>query len=112
MKISNGSAYELLTYNEIKQLGEFDCVLGDSDIASLTLRLPMSVHTLDFGEDGRYYAKVVAEEFTVPPTYRRLHIGDAWLKIYDDEGLTLEVQAKHIEVYKSEYGHCIIRVSQ
>lgn len=112
MRIKNNTAYELLTYDELKQMGEFDCVIGDSDIASLILRFPMSVHTLDFGEDGRYYAKVVTESHIVPPTYRRLHTGEAWLKVYDDEGLTLEIQAKHIEVFQNKYGHCIIRCSQ
>lgn len=85
--------------------------LGGSDIASLTLRSPMQAATLDFVEDGDYRAWIVDDPSVVVPNhYKKVYSCEYWLKIYDDDGLQADFNAKQIEVYRAgDYG-CLIRL--
>lgn len=85
--------------------------IGGSDIASLTLRSPMQAATLDFVEDGDYCAWLVSDmSVSVPDHYKKVFSCEYWLKIYDDDGLQADFNAKQIEVYRAgDYG-CLIRL--
>ena len=110
--------YELLEYDEIKKLADITNyksiikVIGGSDIASLTLRFPCKVVDLRFGEDGMYTAYIITEETKVPDHYEKVVDGECWIKIYDDESLTLELNAHSIEVYRAGSLGCLIRLSK
>lgn len=95
----------------MKTYKENKCFIGASDIASLTLRSPMEASTLDFVEDGFYYAWIVDDPtVTIPDHYKKVYECDHWLKIYDDSELTKEFNGKHIEIYRAGDFGCLIRV--
>lgn len=85
--------YELLEYDEIK-------------------KFPCKVIDLHFGEDGMYTAYIITEETKVPDHYEKIADGECWIKIYDDESLTLELNAHSIEVYRAGSLGCLIRLSK
>lgn len=84
--------------------------LGCSDIASLTVRFPMNVMALDFGEDGDYSAYIVDETCPIPAHYRLVAEGESWLKIYDDYYLTFNADAKWFKIYRAGSFGCIIQM--
>lgn len=93
------------TYKDNKYL------IGVSDIASLTLRSPLGASTLNFMEDGTYYAWIVDDSsVTIPDHYKKVYECNHWLKIYDDTSLQIEFTAKHIEIYRAGDFGCLIRV--
>lgn len=69
--------------------------IGESDIASLTLRSETSCAALNFGMDAAYMAYIVTEEAEIGSHYKLIFEGKSWLKIFDDTELTfLPVQTK------------------
>lgn len=75
--------------------------IGSSDIASLTLRFPTKVATLDFGMDGDYYAHFITDDVEIPSHYEKEVSGKHWCKIYDDYGLVAIIDAKTIDFYRA-----------
>lgn len=88
--------------------------IGCSDIAALILAGPtsdgVSPKMLNFGEDGTYYAYMVdQEDVEIPDHYKLVYECQYWLKIYDDDGLAKEINARNIKVYEAGYFGCIIQ---
>lgn len=84
--------------------------IGMSDIASLTLRFPLEAKILNFGEDNAYRAYIVEGEAEIGSHYKLVAEGTHWLKVYDDQGLTAEFDAKTIRVYRAAEMGCIIQL--
>lgn len=89
--------------------------IGDSDIACLILvggnneDLGAKGKKLNFGGDSDYYAYIVDDEAEIPERYKLHSSFDKWLQIYDDQGLTMQIHANVINVYRcGDYG-CIIQ---
>lgn len=83
--------------------------LGRSDIASLVLRSPCDVRLLNFGEDDAYYAWFVKNEgVEIPSHYHEVYRCQHWLKIYDDEMKTVDIEAETIVVYEAGMRGCLI----
>ena len=93
----------------MKSYKEYEKVfIGDSDIAALTFvgitKNGLEAKILDFGCDGRYNAYIVDENatigdhYTLEMEYETSSGFKAWLKIYDDEGLTADYRADQIIV--------------
>lgn len=85
-------------------------IIGTSDVASLTLRYPMSTNILYFGEDNTYKAYVVDADAEIGEHYKLESEGHTWLKIYDDCSLTAEFKADVIKVYRAKEMGCIIQL--
>lgn len=88
--------------------------IGESDIASLTLRSPEGVFNLHFGGDGRYFAYICkGADVEIGDHYQLVYTAPLWLKIYDDTELVLnlhadELNGKIFDIYRAgDYG-CII----
>lgn len=102
--------------------------LGGSDIAALTLtgitQDGITASVLHFGGDGAYEAWLVDDAATIPAHYSLVkefsyeasfYDGtttrlNAWLKIYDDSGLTAVIEGKKIGVYRAGDFGCLICV--
>lgn len=89
--------------------------IGDSEIASLIMvgckkDSGATSEMLDFVEDGDYHAYIIDEPCEIPEHYHLVSEFEAWLKIYDDNGLTFHAYAPKIKVYRAgDYG-CIIHL--
>lgn len=94
----------------IKSYKEFpkECI-GESDIASLTLRGPDSVAILNFGGDNYYQAYMCDENASIGEHYEKAFESEHWLRIYDDYGLQKEIKAEKITVYQAGSYGCIIQ---
>lgn len=101
------------SYKEFKQ--EF---IGDSDIATLIMVGPtvsentnkyLTTEPLPFGEDASYKAYMVEGKAEIGSHYHLVAEFKHWLKIYDDEELTLNIRADHIKVYRAGEMGCIIQ---
>lgn len=76
--------------------------IGMSDIGCLTVRACGDVGTIEFGEDGAYYAYIVDRDIEIPSSYEEVFKTDEpWLWIYDDDG--------RIACFSNEYGFIIYR---
>lgn len=99
----------------MKNYKEFErTYIGSSDIASLILvgcrnNEGLKTATLDFGEDGDYRAYVIDSEVKIGSHYRKVATFNHWLKIYDDDKLTLRFDAKEINIYRAGDFGCIIQ---
>lgn len=83
--------------------------IGESDIASLTLRFPTRAETLDFGMDGVYCAHFITDDTEIPSHYHKDVSGKYWCNIYDDNGLTATISANTIDFYRAgEMGVLIV----
>ena len=98
----------------MKSYKEYDReFIGDSDIAALIF---VKANILDFGCDGRYNAYVVDENakigdhYTLEMEFETSSGFKAWLKVYDDEGLTADYSADKIRVYRAGDFGCIIQL--
>lgn len=87
--------------------------LGESDIASLTLRGGLDQdgqlkqpEILKLGSDGSYMAYFVeSNEIEIPSHYTEVYQCNSWLWIYDDREKTKEINADLIKVYRAgEFG--------
>ena len=83
--------------------------IGSSDMAALVMVSPEKPEFLTFGQDGSYSAYIITDE-AVGSHYRVAFRASGWLKIYDDEGLVLDIRASEITVYRAGNFGCIIRV--
>ena len=94
----------------MKNYKEFEKkVIGDSDIATLTVRSALNLYNLSFGQDGLYSAYIVDETCIIPEHYKLVIECDYWLKIYDDEKLTFYDKGKKFKVYRAGEFGCIIQ---
>lgn len=96
--------------------------LGASDIATLifvgggnSLKNNsfewVNSYPVHFGEDGSYDAYFVTDDdVMIPDHYSLVAKFDHWMKVYDDNDLTLDLNAGEIEVYRAGSFGCIIRV--
>lgn len=89
--------------------------IGDSDVAMLVLvgcRAKDGIVTepLRFGEDGSYKAYLVNGKAKIGGHYKKVATFHNWLKIYDDEKLTLKVEANEINIYRAGIFGCIIQI--
>ena len=84
--------------------------IGDSDIASLTVRYPMKAEVLNFGSDGSYSAYIVTENAEIGEHYRLVSQGTHWAIIYDEFGKTFSCHADEIMIYRAGGFGCIIQL--
>lgn len=86
--------------------------IGASDIASLTLRSGKQVASLNFGTDGCYNAYICyGDDVEIGGHYTRVFDGCAWLKVYDDMGVTYHEGPElynFVTVYRAGEMGCII----
>lgn len=87
--------------------------IGESDIASITIRSVLDVAILNFGEDGIYFAyECEGNNIEIGSHYRKIFSGKYWIKIFDDSGLVYNRRApeemKYIDVYRAGDFGCII----
>ena len=93
----------------MKTYKDFDTrFIGESDIASLTLRSPDSVGILRFCDDGAYDAYIVTEEAEIGAHYHEVFRCRTWLWIFDDQNRTITITAPEIIVYRAGLRGCII----
>lgn len=89
-------------------------LLGSSDVASLVLRGIQdgkeAVKLLNFGEDGDYQAYLIKNDDEVPSHYHLEEVFQYWMKVYDDDSMTIDLKGDKIEVYKAGMRGCLIRV--
>lgn len=79
--------------------------LGESDVASLIARGFDNLAEIHMGGDGAYKAHYITEECEIPEHYEKVFECHTWLKIYDDEGVTAEICADSIQIYRAgDYG--------
>ena len=87
--------------------------LGGSDIAALIMvgcgEEDLTTKPLNFGIDGSYNAYLVDEEAEIGDHYSLRGEFEAWLKIYDDDGLVFKVYADKIKVFRAGEMGCIIQ---
>lgn len=84
--------------------------IGDSDIASLTMRSPEGADVLNFGIDASYEAYIVDGDTEIGSHYKLVYECEGWLKIYDDMGFFVKFNGKSIKVYRAGEIGCIIQV--
>lgn len=90
-------------------------LIGYSDYASLLLAGPrneegLTSQFIHFGGDGRYFAYIVNEEAEIGEHYSLVAEFDSWMRIYDDETMVCNFDAKHIKVYRAAGFGCIIQL--
>lgn len=87
--------------------------IGGSDIARLIYTSgDEQIGYIRFIEDGSYSAYIVDAETDIPEHYSLVASGTSWLKIYDDDGLTLSTPRGAWEIYRAGNFGCIIRVAK
>ena len=88
--------------------------IGASDIAALITvgcdENGLKTGTIHFGTDGSYRAYIVDQDAEIANHYKKIDSFTHWLKIYDDEGLTIDVRGKEINIYRAAEMGCIIQV--
>nr|DAY64150.1 MAG TPA: hypothetical protein [Caudoviricetes sp.] len=84
--------------------------IGESDIASLTVRSGSTVAALDFGQDNEYQAYIVDGNTAIPDHYHLVLDLKHWINIYDDRELAFSASADHIRVYRAGEMGCIIQL--
>ena len=103
----------------MKNYKNFDKIsIGTSDIASLTVVTPREdgnlnlASSLHFGADGSYSAYLCAGDVEIGEHYRLVTTGCEWLKIYDDDGLVLDVMpdddSRIVDIYRGGDMGCVI----
>ena len=90
-------------------------IIGTSDIATLILsgcdkNNELKLSQLHFGMDSSYKAYIVDEHAEIGNHYMKVDTFINWLRIYDDFGLTYEVKASEINLYRAGEMGCIIQV--
>ena len=125
--IKLGSMFEMLGLEPYKKYRLF---IGGSDCACLTLtglkQDGVSASVLQFNGDGDYHAWVVDALDLIPSHYvlkecysfKHTYLtGEeeavkAWLKIYEDDGLVVELEAEEIRVYRAGEFGCLIYIKK
>lgn len=110
----------VLHYDSAPNYKRYSIRLGESDIAGLILagctndsRTGKEAKYLEFGGDGSYRAWLCDNSVTVPDHYDRVAIFHTWLKVYDDQGVTVYIYAGGdvpIHVYRAGVYGCLIKV--
>ncbi|MBQ3584513.1 MAG: hypothetical protein IJA27_07345 [Lachnospiraceae bacterium] len=101
--------------SDIKNYKDFEKqYIGNSDISSLILvgcgEDGLQLKELAFGQDGFYDAYMVeGENVEIGKHYKEVAEFKNWLKVYDDEGLILNLTAKQIKIYRAGEFGCIIQ---
>ena len=87
--------------------------IGSSDIACLILAGGGENNTqpvyLKFGEDGTYRAYIVDADCPIPAHYTLKYVFKKWMKMYDDDGKTMDIESDVIKVYQAGAFGCIIQ---
>lgn len=86
--------------------------IGYSNIGSLIAKAPGKVQDIYFGGDGSYEAYIVNEPASIGAHYEKVFDCSGWLKIYDDESLTLTLKGEQIIIYRAGEFGCIIEVKK
>ena len=92
--------------------------IGSSDIAALIMSGyrngdGLVAEILSFGEDNVYDAYIVTDpKAEIGCHYSKVASFNNWLKIYDDTGLSYNVEGSEINIYRSEMYGCIIQIVQ
>lgn len=68
------------------------------------------VQEIVFDYDDDYEAYIITDAIEVPEDYELVAAGKTFVKIYDDEGLTVEINCPHIEIYRAGEEGCLIRL--
>lgn len=88
--------------------------IGSSDIASLTIVAPRDngdplAQSLDFAIDSNYFAYIVDSNAYIGDHYKLVQCCKGWVKVFDDETLTLKLKAPSIKIYRAADCGCIIQ---
>lgn len=86
--------------------------IGSSDVGGLVM-FGGGVHGADFlkfGGDGSYKAYIVDDEAKIGDHYELVASYVSWFKLYDDEDLTIKLQADIIYIYRAGDFGCIIQL--
>lgn len=67
---------------------------------------------ISVGGDGEFTGLLTTNKAEIPPTYDHMFTSYYWLKIYDDNSLTLSKYATTIEVYQNVDLSIIILVNE
>lgn len=98
--------------NSKKNYHELEKVyLGTSDSGFLIVSSANKTQDLTFGGDGTYKAYLgnfKEVDLKSMEHYTEVFVGYAWLRIFDDSELTLELIAKKIHIYRCKGYGCII----
>ena len=99
----------------MKSYREYERVyIGSSDIATLTVVAlredgePLA-QTLDFDIDSNYFAYLVDGEAKIGDHYKLVQCCKFWMKVFDDQELTLDLHSPTIKVYRAGECGCIIQ---
>lgn len=86
--------------------------IGSSDIAALTVRICDKVYSLNFGEDGEYFAYIVDSDCEIGKHYNLIFEGKHFINIYDDKELSFKfyMYGAKIKVYRAGDFGCIIQI--
>ena len=97
------------SYKEYKKV-----YIGSSDIATLTIVAlrdngePLA-QTLDFAIDSNYFAYIVDDKAQIGDHYKLVQTCRYWMKVFDDQELTLDLHAQTIKIYRAGDCGCIIQ---
>lgn len=88
--------------------------IGSSDIASLVLvgisESNLKAEFLHFAGDGEYQAYIVDNEAEIGAHYEKMYTFTHWMKVYDDEELMHDFNAREINVYRAGDFGCIVQL--
>ena len=99
----------------MKSYKEYEKVyIGSSDIASLTIVAPRDhdgslAESLDFGIDSNYFAYIVDSNAQIGDHYKLVQSCKYWMKVFDDQELTLDLHAATINIYRAGDCGCIFQ---
>ena len=100
----------------MKSYKEYEKVyIGSSDIATLTIVAlrdngEQLAQTLDFGIDSNYFAYLVDSNAYIGDHYKLTQRCRFWMKVFDDQELTLDLHAPKINIYRAGDCGCIIQL--
>lgn len=99
----------------MKSYKEYEKVyIGSSDIASLTVVAARAngdqlAQSLEFGIDSNYFAYLVDSNAYIGDHYKLVQSCKCWMKVFDDDELTLKLNAPIINIYRAGECGCIIQ---
>lgn len=89
--------------------------IGGSDIALLTAVGPgeeeMQSVFIRYGGDGEYSAYIVDEDAEIGDHYKKIATFNHWLKIYDDDSKTLDINADKIEIFRAAERGTVVKTT-
>lgn len=102
----------------MKNYKDFEKIyIGSSDIATLTVRCGDKLESINFGEDGAYYAYVIEEPAELGAHYKKVLTfkGCPWLWIFDDTQRVIQLydeRATEFCIYRAGDFGCIIEIKK